>query len=56
MKFDLTKKSLLQSTIDTLLCDEQFAKEVIHALMENGEEFTQETVLEYGEKLASKNQ
>jgi len=51
MKFDLTKKTLLQSTMDTLECGESYAKEVITALIESGEELTEKTVIECDEYL-----
>ena len=50
-KFDLTKKTLLQSTMDTLDCGEHYAKEVIDAIIDAGEEFTEKSVKECDEYL-----
>lgn len=51
MTFDLAKKPLLQSTMDTLECGEVYAKEIIDALIERGEEFTEKSVKECDEYL-----
>ena len=50
-KFDLSRKTLLQSVIDTLECGDQLAKDVIDELINAGEEFTEKSVTECAEYL-----